>query len=664
MPPLMEPMLVDGSAHASNSSSPAKQANPSGPNIDPPVTNSASTNDSNQQTTTNNVLTREKAVILKNKLSDLLHQATLAVESKTPSESSIIITGTSEVTQPAQPAQMITRARVVVQPLSVGEVDQPLRKEASATTTTETTQLKFISERTKNWLNENIWQKDDENWMCRVCHWDGPKKRVQIHIKQHQIRMFCPCGYNKVSRDMVYDHQSSHQYEKKSGHGPRAGFIYQVDRSSYHDWATRVMGWAEPPPFADPHPTLKGELGKAPPRGNRGNQKSSPRKPTQEERRVSPITVRRVQDRPMPGRTHSSRTTTSKHTSRSRQREDKRHQGRSSTSGHRSRSQRAEGRPSGPSPGVEHLGERRPDIQQSSQEERASVHSRGQTVPTQRGTSPPERGQHSHQQGSEYPQQAHLVQAPRPRPPSTVIRNPADALPEVTPPQRHGEDEPGIPAPGVGHLGAGEITQADATGTVNQATEDPVTKVVGGVEHSPQEYPEPGVPASRVEYLEAGETTQTDATGVVNSATGDPVAEVVGGVEHSPQPHLERPEEEDSSDTSLQDELTRTGDDRTLGDRSLLTRVLGQTPTSLKLHYIRDAWDALILHEIRATDSEAEQLKARATLYPAGSRVWRLLREEARRLQQHGALSRVWLSNRVEPPGPYIRTPDSTETDS
>ena len=253
---------------------------------------------------------------------------------------------------------------------------------------------------------------------------------------------------------MVYDHQSSHQYEKKSGHGPRAGFIYQVDRSSYHDWATRVMGWTEPPPFADPHPTLKGESGKAPPRDNRSNQKSSQRKPTQEERRVAPITVRRVQDNPMPGRTHSSRTTTSKHAGRSRQREDKRHRGHSPTSGHRSRSRRTERRPSGPSSRVEYLGERHPDIQQPSQEARSSTHSRGRTSHTQSEASLPERGQHSHQQGDRCPRQTHLVQDPRPRPLSTAIRNPAGVLPEATPPQRHDEDESGIPASGVEYLGA------------------------------------------------------------------------------------------------------------------------------------------------------------------------------------------------------------------
>ena len=152
-------------------------------------------------------------------------------------------------------------------------------------------------------------------------------------------------------------------------------------------------------------------------------------------------------------------------------------------------------------------------------------------------------------------------------------------------------------------------------------------------------------PPHGVKHLEVEEATQTDNSGVANSAQEDPME---GGVEYSTQPTTEGSGAEDSA----------------LGDRRLLTRVMGQPPTSLRLHFIRDAGDVLILHEIQATDSEAEQLKARATLYPTGSRVWRLLREEARSLQQHGALSRVWLSNRVEPPGPHIRTPGSSETEN
>ena len=91
-----------------------------------------------------------------------------------------------------------------------------------------------------------------------------------------------------------------------------------------------------------------------------------------------------------------------------------------------------------------------------------------------------------------------------------------------------------------------------------------------------------------------------------------------------------------------------------MGDRNLLTRIVGRQPTSLRLHTIRDAWDPIILHEVRKTDEEAEKLKAQATQSPPGTRAWRLLREEAKRLEQHGVLTRMWIGNRTEPPGPYI----------
>ena len=83
------------------------------------------------------------------------------------------------------------------------------------------------------------------------------KKRVHIHVKQHVIQMFCPCGYSNVSRDSVYDHQASHHAEGHPGHGPRAGYKFQVDLASYCNWTQR-MGWQNLPKFPDPHPTRKG----------------------------------------------------------------------------------------------------------------------------------------------------------------------------------------------------------------------------------------------------------------------------------------------------------------------------------------------------------------------------------------------------------------------
>ena len=137
--------------------------------------------------------------------------------------------------------------------------------------------------------------------MCKICRWSAAKRRVQIHIKQHIVQMYCPCGYNKVSRDAVYDHQASHQAEGHTGHGPRAGYIFQVDLASYHYWSTKVMGWTNPPSFPDPHPTLRGDDDK-PPKGvftarmARRRQKREERQGKREsKRRPSVPEVRRVQ---------------------------------------------------------------------------------------------------------------------------------------------------------------------------------------------------------------------------------------------------------------------------------------------------------------------------------------------------------------------------------
>ena len=102
------------------------------------------------------------------------------------------------------------------------------------------------------------------------------------------------------------------------------------------------------------------------------------------------------------------------------------------------------------------------------------------------------------------------------------------------------------------------------------------------------------------------------------------------------------------------EELAETGEDPTMGDKKLLTRVVGRQPTRLRLHAIRDSWDARILQEVRKTDEEAEQLKTQATQFPPATKAWRLLREEAKRLEQHGVLTRMWIGNRAEPPGLYI----------
>ena len=336
--------------------------------------------------------------------------------------------------------------------------------------------------------------------------------------------MYCPCGYNRVSRDVVYDHQSSHQYDKNPGHGPRAGYIYQVDRPSYYNWATKVMGWVEPPPFPDPHPTLRGEQSKSLSHTGRNNQGSPKRRPRQENRRTSSPAVRQIQDRPMPDRARSSRATTSRPDSRSQQREHRRH---SVVPEHRSRSRRAGGRQSGPSSGVEHLGERHPDVRHGSRtgQDRTLDHSR--TPSSQSEILPPPPMQRPHPTEIRPSRDPSHAQDTQHRPPVTVIRSHTIPL-EAPPPQQDNE------------------------------------------------------PASGVEHLEAEETTQADDSRAVNPAPEEATEIAEGGVGHSPQPATEGSGAEDSAETTSEDELTRTGDDRTLGDRSLL-RNSGHRTTSHQL---------------------------------------------------------------------------------
>ena len=89
-----------------------------------------------------------------------------------------------------------------------------------------------ISDMTKQWMSENISDRADGDWQYKVCHWTGSKRHIQIHIKQHMVQMYCKCYYNRISRNMVYDHQVSMMKAGIPGHGPRPGHIFEVHHSS------------------------------------------------------------------------------------------------------------------------------------------------------------------------------------------------------------------------------------------------------------------------------------------------------------------------------------------------------------------------------------------------------------------------------------------------
>jgi hypothetical protein len=88
---------------------------------------------------------------------------------------------------------------------------------------------------------------------CRYCGLKNNQRRLRVHLKQHFLKNFCPCGYSRTSRDTVVDHQR--RRGRVPSHGGSEGHIFEVDKASYPDFV-KFMGWKEPPEFGSCQPTL------------------------------------------------------------------------------------------------------------------------------------------------------------------------------------------------------------------------------------------------------------------------------------------------------------------------------------------------------------------------------------------------------------------------
>lgn len=102
-----------------------------------------------------------------------------------------------------------------------------------------TLRLKWISDSTLKLIADNVDGKGKTR--CGLCNLEFPsKRRLRKHVKQHLLRMFCRCGFQSMSRDMVYQHQKS-QYRESHG---RPGDVYEVDESSFPSFE-EYIGWAK-----------------------------------------------------------------------------------------------------------------------------------------------------------------------------------------------------------------------------------------------------------------------------------------------------------------------------------------------------------------------------------------------------------------------------------
>ena len=108
-------------------------------------------------------------------------------------------------------------------------------------------------------------------------------------------------------------------------------------------------------------------------------------------------------------------------------------------------------------------------------------------------------------------------------------------------------------------------------------------------------------------------------------------------------------------DASVDLGLVQKGEYLAYDDVQLLNAMMGRVPTSLKLHTVRDAWDAMVRYDLTKTRTKAKQLRALATQAPVGSRGWWLPRDEVERLEHHNALTEMWLTSRNNAPGPEMK---------
>ena len=233
LPTMYEPMQVDLN-HESDEQRPSTESAPEVPTTkndsvntqplggpaDLPTPESQSHNDKPR-------LTEAETFALRAKLNNLLLQTrnilsadnTTSVHSeiesqKLPSKQDAVLFIDNQRLTNQQVEQLQSEPRVRLRQIRpTGHLSRPVReipREGTSDDRERHEKLIYISDRTRRWIADNIGTCiNSDDWRCKVCQWSGPKRRVQIHVKQHVVQMYCKCSHNRISRDMVYDHQVS-----------------------------------------------------------------------------------------------------------------------------------------------------------------------------------------------------------------------------------------------------------------------------------------------------------------------------------------------------------------------------------------------------------------------------------------------------------------------
>jgi len=109
---------------------------------------------------------------------------------------------------------------------------------------------------------------DEDNITCRLCqqHFTTPR-RLRVHLPQHYITTFCPCGEYSYHRDYILRHQRTMTCY--------TGHLYDVDEASYSTFLALIR-----PLITDPSRHERLAQGFPPPRAI--TQGPVPKPPVQE----------------------------------------------------------------------------------------------------------------------------------------------------------------------------------------------------------------------------------------------------------------------------------------------------------------------------------------------------------------------------------------------
>jgi len=124
-------------------------------------------------------------------------------------------------------------------------------------------QYSWVAQKTEEQIRSH--RGDDNNTTCRLCQQHfSTNRRLRVHIPQHLLTTFCPCGEFSYHRDYILRHQRTM--------GCHVRHLYDVDRHKFSTFFNMIKPFVTDPPrlkrlkqgFPSPRPITHGPCLKQP----------------------------------------------------------------------------------------------------------------------------------------------------------------------------------------------------------------------------------------------------------------------------------------------------------------------------------------------------------------------------------------------------------------